>query len=575
MLSALRPFARHLRGKRGLLGAVFILGLAGSAASLASPLIGKSFIDRVVGQGDYVMVPWISAALLGLAVADLLLGTLTRWVHTKLSAAVLVEIRQRVFAHCANAPLEELESFRHGDLLSRFATDIPKIQTLLVDGAVSFIQNLLFLVVAAVILLNLSVSLALWSFVGIVAALAVTAAFRRPIETGTRGIREQMAGIGHFLAERLGALRALRLHRTQGEDAERFAGCNRKLIDKLLRFQLLDAFAGGLPGILLTASLAWIYLLGGGLLEHGEISLGTFVAFILYQGRLYAPARGLLGLVRNLQEARVSLERISEILVGEAKVPQPVGPLPVDKTGLAIEGLRFAYTGNPPLLRGLDFHAQRGSFNAIFGSSGAGKSTLVQILFGLREPQSGCVLLDGVALGLQRNPAVGGKLGYAGAEPFLLHATVEENLRYGNPRATQPEIAAAARLAEAHNFILGLPQGYQTLIGGRGLALSDGQRQRIGLARLALGNPLVLVFDEAFSALATETERLVRRNFRQHFSDRILISITPRQDGLDSYDRLLLLQDGRLRQVADNELRVALSAATQSKVLRFAAEGER
>jgi ABC-type bacteriocin/lantibiotic exporter with double-glycine peptidase domain len=547
MLKAVKQFTRHLRGKKRLLTAVFFLGLAGSASSLATPLIGKSFIDAVAERHDFSSVPLIAAALLGLAVADLLLGTLTRVVHTKLSAKVLVELRERIFAHCINAPLEALEKFRHGDLLSRFGTDISKIQTLLVDGALGFIQNLIFLIVAAAILFNLSSTLALWSFLGIAIALAVTAAFRRPIEVGTRGIREAMAGLSHFLSERLGALRAIRLHAAQQEEEERFGRHNTDLVSKLLKFQVLDAAASGLPGITLTANLAWIYLLGGGLLERSEISLGTFVAFILYQGRLYGPARGLLGLVRNLQEVRVSLERVTEVLGNEGeRCGQAEGDDQSD-AGLLIKDISFAYPGKPELLHGVSLKISSGERVALFGTSGAGKSSLVQILFGLRRPQQGRVLLGGRSIG------------YAGCDPFLLHSSVEENLRYGNPQASFEAVVAAARIAAAHDFIEELPLGYQTIIGGRGQVLSDGQRQRLGIARLVLKRPDILVFDEAFSALDTETEKLVRSNLWAHFPKQIILMITHRLGGLDEFSRLCLLQNGQLRQVDAEELGAALA----------------
>jgi ABC-type bacteriocin/lantibiotic exporter with double-glycine peptidase domain len=559
MLTSVRLFARHLRGKGRLITAMFFLGLAGGAVSLAPPLIGKSFIDAVAERRDFAIVPTIAAALVGLAVLDLFVGAVTRLVHARLSADVLVGIRERLFAHCLNSSLESLERFRHGDLLSRFGADVPKIQSLLVDGVLGFFQNVLFLVVAAVILLNLSLPLALWSFLGLAVALAITTAFRHPIETGTRGLREVMADLSHFLSERMGALRAVRLHASQKEEQQRFALLNAGLVRRMLRFQVLDSVASGTPGLALAASLAWIYLLGGRLLESGDIGLGTFVAFILYQGRLYGPARGLLGMVRSLQEARVSLVRISEVLAGEDATTPAVA---IDRTRgrgeLVVDRVSFTYPGNPPVLRQLDLRIAPGERVGIFGTSGAGKSTLVQILFGLRLPQEGRVLLDGVELGLNVAAADGGRLGYAGAEPFLLHATVEENLRYGNPKVTTQEMIEAARLAEAHDFVVGLPEGYGTVIGGRGLALSDGQRQRLGLARLALRNPDLLVLDEAFSALDPETETLVRRNFWTAFEGRTILSITHRLGGVDSFDHLYLLRDGRLRKVGAKELQIAL-----------------
>jgi ABC-type multidrug transport system fused ATPase/permease subunit len=283
MLTALKLFARHLEGKGRLVAAVFLLGLAGAATSLATPLIGKTFIDSIVERHDYAMIPRIALALLGLAVADLILGGVTRLVHTRLSAGVLVEIRERLFERCLQAPLEELEQFRHGDLLNRFGADIPKIQTLLVDGVLGFFRNLLFLVVAAAILLRLSPTLALWSFAGLFLALLVTAAFRRPIEKGTRSVRDAMVDLSHFLSERLGALRAVRRHAAPPADRQAFAGCNATLVRRLMSFQALDSAASGFPALVVTASLAWIYLLGGRLIESGEITLWNFVAFILYQ----------------------------------------------------------------------------------------------------------------------------------------------------------------------------------------------------------------------------------------------------------------------------------------------------
>lgn len=552
MLTGLGLFTRHLRGKGALIAALFLLGLAGAATSLASPLIGKSFIDSVVGKHNFALVPRIALALLGLAVVDLLLGAGTRLVHAKLSAGVLVGIRERLFGQCLHAPLAEMERFRQGDLLSRFGSDIPKIQSLLVDGILGFFRNLLFLIVAAAILLHLSVPLALWSFLGIFVALAITAAFRRPVEQGTRRVRDAMVDLSHFLTERLGALRAVRLHEAQPQDQQSFSICNNILVRRLLGFQVLDSVASGFPSLALSATLAWIYLLGGRLIETGAITLGTFVAFILYQGRVVTPAMGLLGLVRNLQEARVSLERVTEVLASEAAATAPTANGVAEPGEIVLEEVSFGYDGLHPVLNGVHLLVSPGERMAVFGTSGAGKSTLVQMLFGLRSPHKGLISVGPAFTATQA------RLGYAGCDPFLLHATVAENLRYGNQGISDTEMLAAAALAEAHGFISGLPDGYHTVIGGRGLALSDGQRQRIGLARIILRNPAILVLDEAFSALDPDTEAKVRRNLFSHFSDRTFMVITHRLRGLEEFDRLYLMKEGRLRQVDSQELTAEL-----------------
>ena len=559
----LRPFAHHLAGKHGVLAALFLLSLGGAAVSLSTPLLGKAFVDAVASRGDYAAIPAIAAALLALAVLDLALAAVSQRIHARLSADVLAGLRAALFARCLDGPLEAIEPFRHGDLLTRFGTDVPRIQSLLVDGVLGAVQNVLFLGVAAAIMFSLSPVLALWSFLGLALALVATLAFRRGVEQRTRRVRDAMADLSHFLAERLAALRALRFHRAQAEERQRLAVANERLNREVVGYQVFDAVATGVPGLLLTLALAWIYLAGGKLLEAGTISLGTFVAFVLYQGRLFGPAQGLLGLVRNLQAARVSVARVAEVLGPDVSgVPSAAGaPAPCTGDGaIVLADATFAYAGKPPVFEGLSLQVRRGERIALFGASGAGKSTLVQLLFGLRQPTAGAVLIDGRPAHDGEGAAHRSALGYAGAEPFLLHATVEENLRYGNPAARREDVLRAAALAEAAGFVAALPEGYATVIGGRGLALSDGQRQRLGLARLFLRDPRILVLDEAFSGLDLETEARVRANLWRAFPDRTAVVISHRPVGLGEFGRLLFLHDGRLTEVTAEALRELLAA---------------
>ena len=508
----------------------------------------------------------IAAALLCLGVLDLALATLSQRVHARLSADVLAELRTALFARCIDGPLDAVESFRHGDLLTRFGTDVPRIQSLLVDGILGGIQNVLFLGVAAAITFTLSPTLALWSFLGLALALLATTAFRRGVEQRTHRVREAMADLSHFLSERLSALRAIRIHRSQREEQARLAGANARLNHEVVGFQVFDAVATGAPGLLLTLALAWIYVVGGTLLEAGTISLGTFVAFVLYQGRLFGPAQGLLGLVRNLQAARVSLVRVAEVLGPDELAPRrtaQVSGRASDDDAIVLTNVAFAYAGKPPVFECVNLRVRRGERVALFGASGAGKSTLVELLFGLRQPAAGTVRIDGRPAYDGDPASCGNALGYAGAEPFLLHATVEENLRYGNPAARREDIERAAALAEAHAFIAALPAGYATVIGGRGHALSDGQRQRLGLARLFLSDPRILVLDEAFSALDLDTEARVRENLWQAFADRTALVISHRPVGLAEFDRILFLHDGRFTAVAPAELRVLLERRSE------------
>ncbi len=267
---------------------------------------------------------------------------------------------------------------------------------------------------------------------------------------------------------------------------------------------------------------------------------------MLYQGRLFAPAQGLLALLRQRQQARVAIARIAEVLRDDAA--RPATPCAAPRAGapaVELRGVTFGYPHKAPVFDRVDLAIAAGEHVALVGASGAGKSTLVQLLFALRTPQAGEVLVEG-------NPAGGdaSALGYAGAEPFLLHASVADNLRYVAPDATDAALERAARLAQAHAFVAALPQGYATVIGGRGLALSDGQRQRLGLARLFLRAPRILVLDEAFSALDVDTERAVRAALWRAFPRCAALVISHRSVGLGEADRVLLLRDGRFHQAA-------------------------
>ena len=561
MLNGLLRHTHHLAGKRGALAIVFALSLAGAAVALATPLLGMAFVDAVATRGDYAAIPFIAAALVMLALLDLALGILSGRVHARLSAEILAALRASLFERCTSAPLEAVEPFRHGDLLTRFGTDVPRIQTLLVDGLLGAIQNVLFLGVAAVITFSLSPVLAGWSFLGLFVALVATAAFRRPVEQRTARVREAMADLSHFLAERLAALRAIRFHRAEREDGERLDRASGRLNREVVSFQVFDALAAGVPGLILAFALAWIYLRAGSLLEAGTITLGTFVAFVLYQARLFGPAQGLLGLVRNLQEAQVSLTRVAEVLGPDdgdvARRAVAVPPFSGER-GVVLRDVTFAYAGKAPVLRGVDLRIEPGERVGLFGASGAGKSTLVQLIFGLREANAGYVRIDGRLANACRHGGNRNLLGYASAEPFLLHASVEENLRYGNPEASRAERARALALADADAFVAALPDGIDTIIGGRGLSLSDGQRQRLGLARLFLRNPSVLVLDEAFSGLDLETEARVRANLWAAFADRTALVVSHRPTGLDEFDRILFLHDGRFTAVAPDELKTLL-----------------
>jgi ATP-binding cassette subfamily B protein len=315
----------------------------------------------------------------------------------------------------------------------------------------------------------------------------------------------------------------------QGREAARFRTRNNRFVDALLKMQVANFLAGAVPGVLLTACTAALFLYGGKLVVEGRLTTGSLVALMAYHARLLAPVQNLMSLYSNVVSGGVSLGRLWELFDTPASVverPAAMALAPVAGEIVA-ENVTFSYDG-APVLTDLSFRVPAGTICAVLGPSGAGKSTLADLLVRFQDPNSGSVRLDGRDLrdlrlaDLRRNVAIVDQL------PYLFQATVRENILYGRPGASDEEVRAAARDAAIHDRILRLPQGYDTPVGERGQTLSAGERQRIALARALLANPKVLVLDEPTSALDEANELAIADSLTNAMAGRTVILITHR-----------------------------------------------
>jgi ATP-binding cassette subfamily B protein len=305
--------------------------------------------------------------------------------------------------------------------------------------------------------------------------------------------------------------------------------------------------SGGLPGAILAASTAAVFLYGGKKIIDGEMTIGALVAFMAYHARLLSPVQNMMGLSANLASARVSLHRIFEILDTRAEVverPDAVSLAPV-RHQIVLQDVVLRHD-RESVLKGVSCVIQAGTVCAILGPSGAGKSTIADLLVRFLDPDSGTITVDGLDLRHARLDSLREEIGLVEQTPHLFHCSVAENISYSRPEATRTEIEAAGRAAGLEEMIRRLPQGYETISGERGLALSAGERQRIALARALLRNPSVLILDEPTSALDPETERIVARNLRESLRGRTVIMITHRTALAEVADTVFQLRDGRI-----------------------------
>jgi len=334
----------------------------------------------------------------------------------------------------------------------------------------------------------------------------------------------------------------------------RFRLRNDAFVETMLSVQMASFFTGALPGTILTASTSIVFLYGGYQIIEGTMTIGTMVAFMAYQTRLLSPIQNLMGLTSSLASARVSLGRIFELMDTSPEVLEQKDALRLTSVRAAIrlENVSIRYDRHP-VLRDVSLDIRAGSFCAVLGPSGVGKSTLADLLVRYLDPDQGRVLIDGTDIRKISLEDLRREVVLVDQSPFLFNASIAENIAYGFPGATQKMIEEAAGAAGLSEFIARLPEGYQTLTGERGLAVSVGERQRIALARALLRRPSVLILDEPTAALDADTESLVASNLRGALGGGTLIVITHRPALAAIADSIITLQDGKAEMRYERE----------------------
>ncbi len=406
---------------------------------------------------------------------------------------------------------------------------------------------MLFLIGTVAILLMLDWRLFLVGVAVMPLSLWALVHYRRRLEGRIQLLRECSADIGNFLIETIQGVKLIVTSNAQEREVDRFRAKNDAFIDALMRMRWLGYMSGGLPGLLISAGTAVVFLYGGSQVINGAITLGTLVTFMAYQMRLPAPVQGLMGLYTNLATARVSLRRVHEILDAEVEIVEAPDAVALTEVAGSIrfDDVSFAFDRGP-VLDDVSFHVPAGSTLAVVGPSGAGKSTIVDLLLRHLDPDAGAISLDGHDLrglslaDLRRHVVV------VEQEPFVFHATIAENVRYGRPEASDDEVAAAARSAGLDSFIEQLPEGFDTEVGERGMAVSAGERQRIAVARAFLADPAVLLLDEATASLDPVSEQQVIAGYEAIMQGRTTILISHRLDMARQADRVIVLDDARI-----------------------------
>jgi ATP-binding cassette, subfamily B, bacterial len=537
---------------------------ASSIVGLASPFLLRAVIDTALPARNLRMLVWLVIGMVAVAAITSAFGVIQTWISTKVGQQVMHELRTSVFGHLQRQSMAFFTRTRSGEVQSRINNDIGGMESVVTSTATSIASNLTTVVASAVAMVALSWRLSLISLVVMPPAIYLTrkvAGLRRAITTQQQ---RELADLSVTIDEGL-SVNGAQLAKTMGTGpslVRRFTDSSARLIDLELRSQLAGRWRMSSVSIIFAAIPAIIYLSAGLPITRGTITIGTLIAFTTLQNNLFRPVTGLLSTGVSVVSSLALFARIFEYLDLAVEVDDPAHPVEIDPaqvTGhVRLEDVSFAYPGaDRPALSGIDLDVPAGRTLALVGETGSGKTTLAALIARLYDPSSGSVRIDGIDIRDIKLADLAAIVGMVSQETYLLHTTVRENLRYAKPGATDAEIEDAARAAQIHDLITGLPDGYDTMVGSRGHRFSGGEKQRIAIARTLLRDPRVLVLDEATSALDTETERAVQRAFDTLAQGRTTITIAHRLSTVRNADQIVVLDHGQIAEAGTHTSLIA------------------
>lgn len=539
---------------------ILVLIAGSSAAGVAAPFLLRAIIDDALPRGDLDLLALLAAGLIGVACLYAVIGVLQALITSKVGQAIMHDLRVRVYAHLQSLSLGFFTTTRTGEVQSRIASDIGGLQALVTHTAADLTRNVSTVAMTTVAMLMLEWRLALFSFLMLPLAIWLSRRVGTVREALTYEQQLRIADMSSAVQESL-SVSGIILARTMGRTqhlTRRFTRASEGVAALEVRSHTAGQWEWSLIDIALQALPALTLLLGGWLMSQGvAVTIGTLVAMIALQEHLLWPLEEVLHSSLEIRTTRALFTRIFEYLDKPVEITERPDPITLDRSAIRgavrLNNVSFAYDkSQPPTISGVTINIPAGSHVAIVGATGSGKTTLGYLLARLYDVDAGTITYDGVDVRDLSFQSLMDMLGVVTQDPYLLNATVADNLRFAKLGATDEELVAAARTAQLHDLLTTLPDGYDTLVGERGHRFSGGEKQRLALARTILRSPRVLLLDEATSALDAATERAMSQALETLAKGRTTITIAHRLSTIQRADQIIVLDNGRVIERGDH-----------------------
>jgi subfamily B ATP-binding cassette protein MsbA len=543
-----RRLFKFLNPYRGRMALAILALLISSGFGLAFPLVIVRLLDTVTRAKDYGPLNTLALILIVLFLLQAAFTSLQSYLLAYIGEHIVFDLRTSLYGHLQQLSLDFFAARRVGDVVSRLSSDVTQMRTMLTSNLTTLLSQGITLIGSIVIVLSLNAALTLFILALVPVLILVASFFGRRVEKTSTLVQDQLAGSTVVAEEGLQAIRVVKSFGREMYETQRYHNAMEKTFRASLRMAVYNSAFLALMSFLGFASIAGIMWYGGREVIAGRLTLAMIAGFLIYGISIAASLGGLAGLYGQFRTAIGGVQRVFEIIDTRPSVQDrpDAGTLPAARGGICFEQVSFSYDHDAPVLQGVSLDIQAGEILALVGPSGAGKSTIFNLIPRFYDPTEGSIQIDGQDLRSVTQLSLRKQIGIVPQETILFGGSIRENILYGRLEASEEEMIAAARAANAHDFIMEFPKQYETTVGERGMNLSGGQRQRIAIARAILKDPAILLLDEATSSLDNESEELVQEALDRLMQNRTTVIVAHRLSTIKIAHRIAVLDRGRI-----------------------------